>query len=368
MASITARVHRLDLLRHGETRGGSRFRGRLDDPLTERGWEQMWAAVGPPDGGWEDVRVWDGIVTSPLARCADFARALSERQGIPLRMDPRLAELDFGDWEGRTAAELMVTDAEALGRFWADPVAHPPPFGEPLLAFQARVLAAWEELVRQDRGDRTLVVSHGGVMRVILCQVRGYPLGRLLELDVGHASLTGIRVRIGGEGAGACVGVGEAPGILAGAEALREEQGAEKAEVEMDDGTCILAGADTCIEGQGAEAAAAGIGDAKAILAGAEAPSEEQGPEKTEVKMDDGRCILFGADICIEEQGAGEAEARIVDAKGILAGAEAPSEGQVAEAAAGGLGHTKGFLAGGQSPIGPGIRGRIKLIRDPVVS
>ncbi len=213
MASVIPRIHHLDLLRHGETRGGSRFRGRLDDPLTERGWEQMWAAVGPGDGDGEGVREWDGIVTSPLARCADFARALSERRGIPLRLDPRLAELDFGDWEGQTAAELMVTDAEALGRFWADPVAHPPPGGEPLLAFQARVLAAWEELVRQDRGDRTLVISHGGVIRVILCQVRGYPLGRLLELDVGHASLTGIRVRIGGEGAEAGVGVGEAPGV-----------------------------------------------------------------------------------------------------------------------------------------------------------
>ena len=258
----------------------------------------MWAAVGPVNGDGEGVREWDGIVTSPLTRCADFARALSERQGIPLRMDPRLAELDFGDWEGRTAAELMATDAEALGRFWADPVAHPPPGGEPLLAFQARVLAAWEELVRQDRGDRTLVISHGGVIRVILCQVLGYPLRRLLELDVGHASLTGIRVRSEAEGAGAGFGVGEAPGKLAGAEALWEEQGAE--------------------------AAAGGIGHAKGFLAGAALPSEEQSPEETEVKMDDGRCILIGADICIEEQAADEAEARIVDAKGFLAGGEAP--------------------------------------------
>ncbi len=243
MAYVTPRVHRLDLLRHGETPGGSRFRGRLDDPLTERGWEQMWAAVGPGAGDGEGFPVWDGIVTSPLARCADFARALSQRRGIPLRMDPRLAELDFGDWEGRTAAELMATEAEALGRFWADPVAHPPPGGEPLLAFQARVLAAWEELVRQDRGDRTLVISHGGVIRVILCQVLGYPLRRLLELEVGHASLTGIRVRIGGEGAEAGVGVGEAPGILAGAEAYREEQGAEAAEAGIDDAKGILASA-----------------------------------------------------------------------------------------------------------------------------
>ena len=174
----------------------------------------MWAAVGPGEG----VREWDGIVTSPLARCADFARALSRRQDIPLSLDPRLAELDFGDWEGQTPADLMATDAEALGRFWADPVAHPPPSGEPLLAFQARVLTAWDELLRQDRDDRTLVISHGGVIRVILCQVLGYPLGRLLELDVGHASLRGIRVRSEGAGAGAGVGVGDATGIP-GAEA-----------------------------------------------------------------------------------------------------------------------------------------------------
>ena len=339
MASVIPRIHHLDLLRHGETRGGSRFRGRLDDPLTARGWDRMWAAVGPVNGDGEGVREWDGIVTSPLTRCADFARALSERQGIPLRLDPRLAELDFGDWEGRTAAELMATDAEALGRFWADPVAHPPPGGEPLLAFQARVLAAWEELVRQDRGDRTLVISHGGVIRVILCQVLGYPLGRLLELDVGHASLTGIRVRIGGEGAGACVGVGEAPGILAGAEALREEQGAEKAEVEKDDGTCILAGADTCIEGQGAEAAAAGIGDAKGFLAGAAPSSDEQGTEGAAVEMGDPMGTLAGADASIEGQGPEAAEAGIGDAKGILGGTVAP--------------------------VSPGPRIQVELIPDP---
>lgn len=190
MASVTPRVQRLDLLRHGETLGGSRFRGRLDDPLTERGWEQMWAAVGPREG----VREWDGIVTSPLARCADFARALSRRQDIPLSLDPRLAELDFGDWEGQTPADLMATDAEALGRFWADPLANTPPGGEPLLAFASRVLAAWGDLLDQEPGERLLVIGHGGVIRVILCQVLGHPLGQLLELEVGHASLKRLRV------------------------------------------------------------------------------------------------------------------------------------------------------------------------------
>lgn len=186
MANLTC----LDLLRHGETQGGSRFRGRLDDPLTATGWEQMWTAVGQADR----KRTWDAIIASPLARCADFAQALSEHQGIPLRLDQRLAELDFGAWEGKTVTDLMATDAEALGRFWADLLANTPPGGEPLLAFAARVLAAWGDLLDQESGERVLVIGHGGVIRVILCQVLGHPLGQLLELDVGHASLKRLQV------------------------------------------------------------------------------------------------------------------------------------------------------------------------------
>lgn len=193
MANLTS----LDLLRHGETQGGSRLRGRLDDPLTARGWEQMWTAVGK--GG--RARRWDAIIASPLARCADFARALSGDQGIPLRLEPRFVELDFGDWEGQTTSDLMGRDAAALGRFWADPLANTPPGGETLADFASRVLVAWHQLLDRESGERLLVVGHGGVIRVILCQVLDQPLGRLLDLEVGHAALIPLQVdrtRIGG--------------------------------------------------------------------------------------------------------------------------------------------------------------------------
>jgi len=150
---------------------------------------------------------WHAILSSPLSRCADFARALSQHLAIPLQLDARLAEMDFGGWEGRTAADLMALDAEGLGRFWADPLAHPPPGGESLQTFQDRVLSFWRGVLgqpppdqppAQDQGrdtrQRILVITHGGVIRVILCEVLGWPLARLLELDVGHASLTGIRL------------------------------------------------------------------------------------------------------------------------------------------------------------------------------
>lgn len=107
---------RLDLLRHGETELGGGLRGSLDDALTDAGWQQMRAAVagqGP----------WDRLVSSPLQRCARFAEELGVRLALPVSLDPDLQELHFGAWEGQSAAALMATDAEALGRFWADPYA-----------------------------------------------------------------------------------------------------------------------------------------------------------------------------------------------------------------------------------------------------
>lgn len=171
----------IDLLRHGEAEGGARYRGSTDDPLTAAGWQQMEAAVdgqGP----------WDRIVTSPLARCADFARALARRQVVVLTVDERWREIDFGAWEGRTAQALMGEDPQALQRFWRDPVAHPPPGGESVHAFRDRVLTAWLELVSRCRGERVLIVTHGGPIRVVLTHLAGRSLADVLAIPVplGH--------------------------------------------------------------------------------------------------------------------------------------------------------------------------------------
>src|SRR5690606_17024528 len=125
----------IDLLRHGETVGGARFRGSLDDPLTEQGFRQMDAAVA--NGG-----PWDAIVTSPLSRCAAFAESLAVKLGIPSEIDERLREIHFGAWEGRSYAELMATAPGALTRFLGDPFRHPPPEAERLEAFRQRTLDA----------------------------------------------------------------------------------------------------------------------------------------------------------------------------------------------------------------------------------
>jgi alpha-ribazole phosphatase len=170
----------IDLLRHGEVEGGSRYCGSTDVLLTAAGWDQMWTAVG-------NDRRWDLIVSSPLKRCAQFAEALAQRHSLELRLDERLREMHFGEWEGRDAAELMQTDAENLTRFWRDPGQYAPTGGESLTTLQSRVVAAWQDIVTA--ACAVLVVTHGGPIRAILCHLRGVSIDQSLQIDVPHASL-----------------------------------------------------------------------------------------------------------------------------------------------------------------------------------
>jgi len=162
----------IDLLRHGEAEGGACFRGRRDDPLSERGRRQMAAALADLAGWGGD---WDAVVTSPRRRCLEPARACAEARGLPLRVLPGLAELDFGQWEGRSVTEIQAEDGARLAAFWDDPWAHPPPGGEPLEAFAARVEAAWEGLLGRPPGARLLVFTHGGVLRLLLARLLDLP-------------------------------------------------------------------------------------------------------------------------------------------------------------------------------------------------
>jgi len=185
--SVQTANTRIDLLRHGETRAGSVYLGRTDAPLSEHGYRQMAEAL-------TDAPHYDAVLSSPLARCAAFAQDYAQLHGLPLHHDARFQEMDFGAWDGRSAAEIAAADAGALENFWRDPVVFTPPQAEPLPSFQARVLAAWRELPARYPGQHVLLVTHGGVMRIILCHLQQRPLNELLSLAVPHAALHRIAV------------------------------------------------------------------------------------------------------------------------------------------------------------------------------
>lgn len=172
----------IELLRHGHT-GQRSYRGQLDDALTGQGWAQLRATAA--------TGRWDAIVSSTLQRCAAFAGELAAQRGVPLRLDARLAEYHFGDWQGVPIEDIARDQGEALGRFWADPVAHPPPRGEPFAAFQGRLAAALDQIAAEHAGTarRVLVVTHGGAIRALRCVAEQRPFGQMVEIEVPHASL-----------------------------------------------------------------------------------------------------------------------------------------------------------------------------------
>jgi alpha-ribazole phosphatase len=175
---------RVHLLRHGETEGGARHWGGTDVALSWKGWRQMRAAVAG--------RCWDLIVSSPLRRCAAFAEALAQELGVRCRYEADLREMSFGEWEGRSAAELMQTDAERLRCFWSDPGAHTPPGGESLVQLHSRVMTAWQRIVTAQEGERLLIVTHSGPIRLLRAAQSRTALSALLSIDVPHGALISI--------------------------------------------------------------------------------------------------------------------------------------------------------------------------------
>ena len=180
----------IDLLRHGEPRGGVRFRGNgCDDPLNEQGWRQMWQAVG------ESVHwPWDVVLSSPLARCRAFAEALCARKPTSLRIVADLREVGFGDWEGLTREDIRAGRPEEYRAFYADPVLNRPLGAEPLADFRRRVESALVSEAAAGGARRVLVVTHAGVIRSAIGWVLNLPDADLYRLDCEYASISQIRL------------------------------------------------------------------------------------------------------------------------------------------------------------------------------
>ncbi|MCP5291274.1 MAG: histidine phosphatase family protein [Burkholderiales bacterium] len=177
----------IDLIRHGEPVGGRRYRGHaIDDPLTEKGWSQMWKAVG-------DSHPWQQIISSPLQRCHAFAAALGEKYRISVDVEQRFKEVGFGVWEGLSHDEIKVNRAGEYQRFLNDPVHHRPQDAEALDDFIHRVSMAYHEVIARYQGQHCLIVTHAGVMRAIIAQtVHADPVG-LYRIKISNGGITRIR-------------------------------------------------------------------------------------------------------------------------------------------------------------------------------
>lgn len=168
------------MLRHGESQYSHTLRGHLDDELTAKGWQQMQSTI-------EQVtnQTWDVIVSSSLKRCACFAEQLAKTAKLPLLVNHDLKEMYFGEWEGVSTQQIYETSPELLANFWQKPSQYCPPRAETLNQFQTRVLKGFQDLLeymQKQNLQHALVITHGGVIKLLACLARQQPLDDLLKI------------------------------------------------------------------------------------------------------------------------------------------------------------------------------------------
>lgn len=191
------RSRRLYLVRHGAAEGAEgRAVGHVDLSLSgagRRAVERLAATwQGPPPR----------LVTSPLRRAAETAALLAAAWGLAAaEPEPRLAELRFGDWDGRRWDDVHAADAARLAawgeRWWQAPT----PGGEGYADLVRRVGAWWDEWSAAgegvDGGHATVAVTHAGPIRALLAARLGMPREGLWDLALGTARASAIEVAPG---------------------------------------------------------------------------------------------------------------------------------------------------------------------------
>jgi broad specificity phosphatase PhoE len=160
------------LARHGETplNAAGLLRGRLDPPLTEKGQMQAEALADALRG--ESIGL---IVAGPLQRAVATARALAERVGLPVAIDERFNDRDYGAWAGTSRDEVEAC--------WGS--VDNAPGVEPANAVLERVLEGFRETAAKLGDGVGLIVSHDAINRPLLVALEASLAGRVIPQETG---------------------------------------------------------------------------------------------------------------------------------------------------------------------------------------
>ena len=155
---------RIVAIRHGETTWNvdTRIQGHLDIPLNATGRQQ--AARMAHALRDEPIAA---VYASDLTRAWETAEYLGRAHGLEVTAEEGLRERGFGDFEGKTFAEIEALLPDQSLRWRKREPEFAPPGGESLLALHRRVVEAAERLAARHRGELIALVGHGGVMDVL---------------------------------------------------------------------------------------------------------------------------------------------------------------------------------------------------------
>ena len=165
----------LCLIRHGQTDWNleGRYQGQSDVPLNEKGLEQAKSLIGKLKG-----QTFASIYTSDLMRAQQTAEPIADLLGIPIQIEPRLREINQGEWEGVLVDDIRARYAKIWSQRTIDPANVRPPGGETVREVATRVYAALDDVARLFPTDNVIIVSHGLSIATAICRDKGIPVGQ----------------------------------------------------------------------------------------------------------------------------------------------------------------------------------------------
>lgn len=176
---------RLILIRHGQTdwNATGRWQGQADPPLNAAGRAQAAETVGElQDKGLR------ALISSDLRRARETADILAVWLGLSVQPEPRLREINLGDWQGLYTDEIERRWPREKQLWHTSPLAVRPPNGETIEELAARVIAAADAIARQYADQTVGVVAHELPIAVIVTRALGRPLAQLRDYVPANAA------------------------------------------------------------------------------------------------------------------------------------------------------------------------------------
>ncbi len=175
------------MVRHGETDWNRQLRiqGKENIPLNKKGREQAQKIsryLSPTN--------FSAIFSSPLARAWETSQIIAaEHSLIPAAVDD-LAEVDFGNLEGKTYGEMNEPERAKMEQWLSNPGLNAIPGGESLEEFRQRAESCYKKILDNHSDGNLVIVTHAGTIRVLVAGMLGVPLANITRLKLEPTSLT----------------------------------------------------------------------------------------------------------------------------------------------------------------------------------
>jgi len=181
---------KLILIRHPETDWNKqkRYMGRADIPLNSRGRKQ--ARIISNYLKKEKVSV---VYSSGLKRALETAELIAKTHNLKVKEDERLNETDFGQWEGMTFKQIQKRYPGLAKKFLSNLLKLKIPGGESFSEFKNRISASLKEILAEEQGN-VVIIAHGGVNRVIICELLKIPFSHLWQIKQDGGAINKIEI------------------------------------------------------------------------------------------------------------------------------------------------------------------------------